>query len=236
MHESLCHPGVTRLHHFVRVKNLPYSVNEVRNVVAKCKVCSELRPNFYKPEVAHVIKATQPFERLSLDFKGPLPTSSKNRYLLTIVDEYSQFTFGFACPNVNAKTVISCLNQVFVMFGMPAYIHSDRGTAFISQELRSFLQKRGVACSRTSVYNAPGNGQCERYNGIIWSAIKSALKTRCLDVCHWQLVLPDALHSVRSLLCTATNETPHERMFSFKRRSTFGTSVPTWLSSPGPVY
>ena len=25
-------------------------------------------------------------------------------------------------------------------------------------------------------------------------------------------------------------------MFSFKRRLTFGTSVPTWLSSPGPVY
>ena len=48
--------------------------------------------------------------------------------------------------------------------------------------------------------------------------------------------LPDALHSAPSLLCTATNETPHERMFSFKRRSTFGMSVPTWLSSPGPVY
>ena len=67
---------------------------------------------------------------------------------------------------------------------MPAYIHSDRGTAFISQELRSYLQKRGVACSRTSVYNAPGNGQCERYNGIIWSAIKSALKTpTCFTRC-----------------------------------------------------
>ena len=32
LQESLCHPGVTRLHHFVRVKNLPYSVNEVRIV------------------------------------------------------------------------------------------------------------------------------------------------------------------------------------------------------------
>ena len=49
LHESLCHPGVTRLYHFVRVKNLPYFVNEVRNVVAKCKVCFELRPNFHKP-------------------------------------------------------------------------------------------------------------------------------------------------------------------------------------------
>ena len=214
LHKSLCHPGVTRLLYFVRVKNLPYSVNEVCNVVKKCKVCSELRPTFYKPQVSHVIKATQFFERLSLDFSGPLPTSSKTRYLLTIIDEYSRFPFGFACPNVNAKTVISCLNQVFVMFGMPAYIQPDRGIAFTSQELLSYLQKRGVACSRTSVYNVPGNEQCERYNSIIWSAIKFALKSRCFDICHWQLVLPDALHSVRSLLCT---ETPHERMFLFKR-------------------
>ena len=146
---------------------LPYSVSEVGNVVAKCKVCSELRPNFHKPQMAHVIKATQPFERLSLDFKGPLPTSSKNRYLLTIIDEYSGFPFGFACPNVNAKTIIFCLNQVFVMFGMPACIHSDRGTAFISQKLLRYLRKRGVACSRTSVCNALSNGQCECYNGII---------------------------------------------------------------------
>ena len=62
-----------------------------------------------------------------------------------------RFPFGFVCPNVNAKTVKSCLNQVFVMFGMPAYIHSDKGTAFILQELLSYLQKRGVAYSRTSV-------------------------------------------------------------------------------------
>ena len=50
------------------------------------------------------------------------------------------------------------------------------------------------------------------------------------------MVLPDALHSIRSLLCTATNQTPHERMFNYKRKSSFGTSVPTWLSALGLVY
>ena len=48
--------------------------------------------------------------------------------------------------------------------------------------------------------------------------------------------MPDVLHSIRSLLCTTTNETPHERLFKHKRRSSFGVSVPTWLSSPGRVY
>ena len=43
-----------------------------------------------------------------------------------------------------------------------------------------------------------------------------------------------ALHSVRSLLCTSTNESPHSRFFSFARRSSSGYSFPTWLK-PGPV-
>ena len=29
--------------------------------------------------------------------------------------------------------------------------------------------------------------------------------------------------------------TPHERFFSFQRRSSCGTSMPSWLHSPGPV-
>ena len=65
--------------------------------------------------------------------------------------------------------------------------------------------RRGVACSRTSVYNAPGNGQCERYNGVIWSAIRLALRSRKLDIRQWELVLPDALHLIRSLLCHKSN-------------------------------
>jgi len=49
-------------------------------------------------------------------------------------------------------------------------------------------------------------------------------------------MLPDALHSIRSLLCPATNSTPHERFFAFMRRSPNGKSLPGWLSSPGPVF
>ena len=68
LHGSLRHPGVTRLNHFIRVKNLPYSTDEIRRVVSQCRVCSELKPNFYEPRKSELIKATQPFERLSLDF------------------------------------------------------------------------------------------------------------------------------------------------------------------------
>ena len=47
-------------------------------------------------------------------------------------------------------------------------------------------------------------------------------------------MLADALHSIRSLLCTSTNATPHERFFNFHRRSSSGVSLPSWMQ-PGPV-
>ena len=136
---------------------------------------------------------------------------------------------------MTATTVIKCLQQLFSLFGMPAYVHSDRGAQFMSAEVASFLTSSGVSQSRTTPYNPSGNGQCERYNGTIWKAIQLALKDRALHDKHWETVLAEALHAVRSLLCTATNATPHERFLSFTRRSSSGSSIPSWLSSPGPV-
>ena len=72
LHESLGHPGVSRLWHFVQSKNLPYSIDEVRNVYLNCQTCSELKPRCQLSNKAQLIKATQTWERISVDFKGPL--------------------------------------------------------------------------------------------------------------------------------------------------------------------
>ena len=49
VHSNLCHPGVTRMYHYVCAKNLPYSLDEVRKMTASCKICAEIKPRFYKP-------------------------------------------------------------------------------------------------------------------------------------------------------------------------------------------
>ena len=50
----------------------------------------------------------------------------------------------------------------------------------------------------------------------------------------WQSILPKALQAVRSLLCTTTNATPHERFLRFEQRSMLGKR-PAWLLQPGTV-
>ena len=105
----------------------------------------------------------------------------------------------------------------------------------MSNNLKSYLLEKGIACSRTTPYHPIGNAQCERYNGVLWKAIRCALKSRNLPVAKWESVIPNALDSVRSLLCTSTGETPHSRFLRFERRSNYGKSLPEWLSKPGPV-
>ena len=130
---------------------MPYSLEEIRKVIAKCETCQELKPRFLKSSGV-LIQATAPFQRLNVDFKGPLPasSSSSNKYLLTVIDEYSRFPFAFPCRDNKSPTVIKCFNQLFALFGMPGYCHNDRAPEFFSEELKQYLFARGVATSRTS--------------------------------------------------------------------------------------
>lgn len=209
IHESLCHPGVTRLHHFIRSKNLPYSIEELRRVVSSCKVCRENKPRFFKPAAGRLIKATQSMERLNIDFKGPLPSCNKNRYFLTVVDEYSRFPFIFPCEDLSSSTVIKCLTQLFVLCGMPAFIHSDRGSAFMSSDLREFLTSRGVASSRPTSWN-PTSGEIQwcnvegHHSGLevkrITDDALASCSTRCTPLSALATFYGNKLDSTRALL------------------------------------
>ena len=236
LHKELCCPGVTRLWHYVRTKNLPYSLEDVKWCCSNCDTCAEVRPQFFAQSHQQLVKAMQPMERLNIDFKGPLPTASRNLFFLCVIDEYSRYPFVFPCADTSATTVIGCLEKLFSLFGTCNFVHSDRGSAFSSKQLKDYLLRKGIASSHTTPYHPQGNSQCERYNGIVWKAVRSALKTRNLSVKKWEKVLPVALDSIRTLLCTSTGESPHSRFFGFTRRSHHGSSLPDWLSKPGPVF
>jgi len=223
-----------RLMYFVRSKNLLFSFSDVKQICSQCRVCAEIKPQFQRLETNVLIKATQPWERISIDFKGPVK-SSCNPFLLVVVDQFSRFPFVFQCRDVSAKTVIACLSQLFSICGIPGFVHSDRGSAFMSRDVKTFLHSRGVATSRTAPYHATGNSQCERYNQTIWKAVRLCLKGKGVPEEQWETVLADVLHSIRSLLCTSTNTTSHERFFSFCRISASGRSLPSWLRTPRPV-
>ncbi len=151
---------------------MPYSLDEVRRVTSECTTCAKIKPQFFDSTSNVLIRSTAPFQRLSIDYKGPVPVSPTGyRYILTVIDEYSRFPFAFPCRDCSSQTAIQCLTSIFSIFGLPSFIHSDRGTSFMSGEFKQFLTRLGIAFSNTTAYNPNGNSQSERYNGIIWNTV-----------------------------------------------------------------
>ena len=72
LHNKLGHPGISRLSHFVRSKHLPFSTEDVKKVCTSCKICVELKPQFYRRPPEQLIKSLRLWDRISIDFKGPL--------------------------------------------------------------------------------------------------------------------------------------------------------------------
>ena len=58
--------------------------NEVKRVTSSCRSCLFLKPQFLHSQ-GTLIKALSPFQRINVDFKGPLP-ASKSGYLFTLMN------------------------------------------------------------------------------------------------------------------------------------------------------
>ena len=168
--------------------------------------------------------------------KGLLPSTTKNHYFLTVVDEFSSFPFVFSCNDVSSHILILCLNLLFSLFGFPAIVHSDNAKCFVPKEIKLFLNERGIGSTFPSICSPRDNFQCELFNGMILNTIKLALRTRGSKTSQWEIAIPEFLHGLWLLVRTATSEVSHDRFFKFTHRSMFDTTVPTRMSEPGPVY
>lgn len=85
-----------------------------------------LSPNF-TTKVMENSKPTALLERLFIDFKQPIPSSSRNCYLLTVVDQFSRFSFAFPCHDMDSKAVIKHHSSIFSILYIPSFVEADRG-------------------------------------------------------------------------------------------------------------
>ena len=100
IHDRLCPPGVTNMVHFIRKKH--YFTTDVTRIVSPWKVCARVK---LRKDREILIKAKPPMERISIDFKGSLPSSTLNKYLFIVIDKYSRFPFAFPCKYIPTSTV-----------------------------------------------------------------------------------------------------------------------------------
>lgn len=111
-------PGRDERLHIIRIRNLPFSVEGIKWAVKTCQIFTKFKPRFYKPNTEIVIKPAKSFERLSLDLKWPLPSKTRNKYILTLIHKYSHFPFPILYPDIIATIVMQALCLLFAVFAL----------------------------------------------------------------------------------------------------------------------
>jgi len=145
-----------------------YWVGWTVDILEYCKRCDKCaryhRGGVKRQGLLQSMGVGAPWERVAIDITGPHPVSSKgNKFIITVIDHFTKFGFAFPVRNHEAPTVAKYLvKRVFLTYGVPLQLLSDRGAVFEGNIFREMCEMMGIDKIRTTSYKPSTNGTLER--------------------------------------------------------------------------
>jgi transposase InsO family protein len=197
---------------FLRVF-LPSGKRKVQQVLQQCQACQRKTDVGKGQRHTYVtVGSSYPFQRISIDFVGPLPLSKNNNtVLLTVKDTFTKWLEAFPLPRATAEAVAKTLeSEIFARFGYPDEIHSDQGTQFTGHLMKELAELLGIRTTVTPAYH-PQSNPVERAHRDLKAGLRAAL----VDCPHqdWEDVLPQVLFAFRISPTSTTKLSPFELLF-----------------------
>ncbi|PNX95813.1 retrovirus-related Pol polyprotein from transposon TNT 1-94 [Trifolium pratense] len=152
-----------------------------------CDVC-HLAKQKKLPYTLSNSRATHCLELLHMDIWGPFstPTPHGHRYFLTIVDDFSRFTWIVLLKGKfeTASKIKDFINLVENQFGSKVKIlRSDNGPEFLS--LTTFYASKGILHQTSCVATPQQNGRVERKHQCILNIARALLLQSHLPPAYW---------------------------------------------------
>ena len=188
----------------------PGMTRDIANFISSCVQCQLNRndPQANKRERPHPLTPTpHAFDRWSLDFIGELPqTVNGNRWILTAICHSTNWPIAVAVPDATEQTVGKFIySEIFMRFGCPSEILTDRGANFMAEALNVYLKDQKVKHLATSAYHPQTNGRNERFNGLLGSILTKLVGGARHK---WDQFLDQALFTCRIRTHSSTGYSP----------------------------
>ncbi|XP_052567670.1 uncharacterized protein K02A2.6-like [Culex pipiens pallens] len=209
------HPGIERSKQRLRSKVWwPEIDKDVEQAVRKCLDC-QIVGRMAPPEPMAVRQLlSSPWEFLSMDMLGPLPTGES---LLVIIDCYSRFRIIEVLKQTTSADIIGKLRPLIMRMGIPSVLMNDNARNFTSNEMEDFCNSLGIRQRRTTPYWPQANGEIERQNRSILKILKIAE----LNKSNWKKDLEEFNYAYALIPHPATGRSPAEL--------TFGRQFRDWI-------
>jgi transposase InsO family protein len=209
-HRRLGHLSSSRLDFMAKhLLNFSFQSNNA------CDVCA-LAKQSRLPFSVSSISSVRPFELIHCDIWGPykIASSSGAKYFLTIVDDYSRFTWVFF---IHHKSETQYLLANFFSFVQTQFhvsianIRVDNGGEFFS--MRDFFKQQETIYQHSCVYTPQQNGVVERKHRHILESARAFRFQAHLPLHFWAECVSTAVHIINRLPTPLlSHQTPFERL------------------------
>nr|GEU50709.1 reverse transcriptase domain-containing protein [Tanacetum cinerariifolium] len=156
------------------------------------------------------IQVCEIFNVWGIDFIVMFPSSRGNKYILLAGDYLSKWVEAKALPTNDARVVCKFLKSLFVMFGTPRAIISDRGTHFYNDQFAKVMLKYSVTHRVATAYHPQTSGQMKVSNRDLKRFLE---RTMGENRASWSDKLDDALWAFRTAFKTSIGCTPYKLVY-----------------------
>nr|GEV33731.1 reverse transcriptase domain-containing protein [Tanacetum cinerariifolium] len=137
----------------------PTIYRDAQDLVKNYDVCQRQGKISQRDEMPqNSIEVCKIFDVWGIDFIGPFPSSTGNKYILVDVDYLSKWVEAKALPTNDARVVCKFLKNLFSRFGTPKAITSDRRTHFCNDQFAKVMQKFDVTHRLATPYHSQTSG------------------------------------------------------------------------------
>lgn len=216
LHADLGHLGEHGTYNLARTRMWwPTLRGDIKKIVRECQPCQLVKNGSRSVAPLHPLTPAQPFERWGIDFIGRLPLTKRgNRWIITAIDHATGWPVAKALPEATAEAVATFLYEdVFLQFGCPSEVVSDRGANFMSEVLQRYLEKLNVKHKATSAYHPRSNGKCERLNGMIGQMLSKYVGSHRHS---WDQYLHQSLFACRVHVSHRTKISPFKLVYGIE--------------------
>ena len=163
-----------------------------------------------------------PLQLIHMDLFGPvnIPSISRKRYALVIVDDYSKYTWVLFLHSKDeaALVIIDHIKKIEKEANLPVRaIRSDNGTEFRNAVLNDFCTDKGISRQYSAPRTPQQNGVVERKNRTLIEAARTMISQSRLPIYFWAEAVNTACYTQnRTLINKDLDKTPYEVMANRK--------------------
>jgi hypothetical protein len=200
---------------------------DVNKYIRSCTACAISKPTIKKQGLYTPLPIPEkPWESISMDYMSGLSSTKQgNDCVFVVVDRFSKMAILTACKkNVTvADTAKLFFERVWVHFGIPQTIISDRDNRFLNTFWSSLWSLLDTKLTKSTAFHPQTDGQTEVVNQMIVHILRMYNSKHPRT---WDESLPYVQHSYNRALHSSTDHSPFQVGLGFQPLGPIDVALP----------